>query len=261
MNQRTVMEQRSRELAKEIWRIDQKLSHLPLGTLEVRRNKGGVKWFVNRNGKSQYLSRKEKPLAQRLAERTYYIRTRSMYQAEKDAVDAYLKKVKHFPVKTAEQLVQNQEFRQLLEPVLDPVQKELLEWERADYERNPYHKDNLKITTAYGDKVRSKSEALILTALRDNHIPVRYDGALVVNGKKIYPDFLIRHPKTGEYFIWEHLGLLDEEGYAKNAAGKLLGYSADGWIVSQNLILTGEREGQPLDMAVVMMLISHYFLS
>jgi len=68
---------------------------------------------------------------------------------------------------------------------------------------------------------RYKSEVFIDMALFTNNIPFRYECALELGHSTLYPDFTIRHPKTGEICYWEHFGLMDDPSY-RNYQGILL---------------------------------------
>jgi len=76
----------------------------------------------------------------------------------------------------------------------------------------------------------------------------------------VYPDFTIRHPRTGEFFWWEHFGMMDKQVYAKNVAEKLQLYAAAGIIPFVNLITTYETKDHPLDAEWVKKIIAYYFL-
>ena len=56
-------------------------------------------------------------------------------------------------------------------------------------------------------------ETIIDKLLFDAGIPFRYEDKLVLGDNTIYPDFTVRHPRTAEYYYWEHFGLLDEPKY------------------------------------------------
>ena len=72
-----------------------------------------------------------------------------------------------------------------------------------------------KISTLFGDEFRSKSEALIATALHITGIDFQYDKCLTdINGTPYWPDFTI-HYKGQEYY-WEHLGMLDNKKYVQD---------------------------------------------
>ena len=96
--------------------------------------------------------------------------------------------------------------------------------------------------------------------LVQHKIPYRYECALQLGDHTIYPDFTIRHPKTGEIFYWEHFGLMDDINYSKNVPGKLHTYITGGIIPSINLITTYETKNTPLSMELVEKTIEYYFL-
>ena len=65
--------------------------------------------------------------------------------------------------------------------------------------------------------LRSKSEAIIDMILYKNGIPFRYEEKIVLGDVILYPDFVIRHPKTGDFYYWEHFGMMDDEDYINKA--------------------------------------------
>lgn len=135
-----------------------------------------------------------------------------------------------------------------------------VEWSAASYERNPLHPEQLLHKTVSGERVRSKSEAMIAMLLHLNAIPYRYECALSLGGVTLFPDFTIRHPGTGALYYWEHFGLMDDPAYAKNAGSKLSLYAANGIIPSVHLITTYETKAYPLNAGMIEHLISYYFL-
>lgn len=137
--------------------------------------------------------------------------------------------------------------------------QEARKWERADYEINENYRENLKVRTKEGLFVRSKSEAFIMNCLYEEHIPHRYECKLDFEDMSFYPDITILHPSSGEIYIWEHLGMLDDMKYFENAMNKLYKYIRNGYIPTRNLILTCETSESPLDIRYVRELIRFYF--
>ena len=146
-------------------------------------------------------------------------------------------------------------------PYFKPESQELTEWMNSPYDTNPKYPEQLIHKTASGRNVRSKSEAIIDAVLYTNRIPFRYECALNLADYIIYPDFTIRHPKTGQLYYWEHFGLMDNPAYAKNACSKLHLYVSHDIIPSVHLIATYETKNNPLDYKYVLNLIKHHFLS
>lgn len=136
----------------------------------------------------------------------------------------------------------------------------LKNWETESFEHNPNFPERLIHKSISGHLVRSKSESLIDTLLYVNQIPFRYECALHLGENTIYPDFTIKHPKTGDTYYWEHFGLMDDAKYVKNATLKLQTYSIYGIIPNIQLITTYETKEHPLNSDFVEKIIHHYFL-
>lgn len=94
-----------------------------------------------------------------------------------------------------------------------------------------------------------------------NQIPFRYECPLELDNTTIYPDFTIRHPRTGETFYWEHFGMMDVKSYAQKAFAKLNLYTSHHIYPSLHLLTTCEIKDQPLDSGIVENMIRYYFLS
>lgn len=135
-----------------------------------------------------------------------------------------------------------------------------LHWMNEPYEKNPQHPEHLLHATSSGIFVRSKSESIIAMALHQNQIPFRYECLLQLGQASFYPDFTIRHPKTGQLYYWEHFGLIDDPSYRQNAFSKLQIYASYGIYPSIQLITTYETAQSPLNAALVETIINHYFL-
>ena len=92
--------------------------------------------------------------------------------------------------------------------------------------------------TARGEAVRSKSEVIIANLLNDRGIDYRYEEPLEIDGLTKYPDFTIEDDDTGEWYYWEHLGMLYDEGYRQRWEKKV------DWLRT-NGILPREEGGGP----------------
>lgn len=129
----------------------------------------------------------------------------------------------------------------------------------APFERNPKHPEALIHKGISGNILRSKSEAIIDTFLHTNQLPYRYECKLVLGQETLYPDFTIRHPKTGEIYYWEHFGKMDDPSYYRKVFPKLRLYTSHNIIPSINLITTFETQDNPLTVDVIEKIIQHYF--
>lgn len=179
---------------------------------------------------------------------------------EKTAIDMYLRHHSNYEPKAEKLLTDSSEVQELLSPYFKPLSKELDNWMTSPYERNKKYPEHLKHKISKSEFVRSKSEAIIGKVLRMSHIPYRYECAISLNGITIYPDFTIRHPKTGEVYYWEHFGLADDMSYVKNMNYKMELYISNNIIPSVNLICTYETKDNPLSFELVELLVNYYFL-
>ena len=120
------------------------------------------------------------------------------------------------------------------------------EWKKKKEIMNPYRREDLVQETKKGVKVRSKSEGMISDMLYDKGILYKYETALKLGGKTVYPDFEILHPRTGELIWWEHLGKADSGPYVQKNLERLEAYGRSGIIQGKNLIVTSETLDRPL---------------
>ena len=122
--------------------------------------------------------------------------------------------------------------------------------------------------TERGDLVRSKSELVIADKLHARGIDYAYEQPLVLrNGRTRYPDFTIADHARGVTFIWEHLGMLDDQGYRARWEGKRAEYLAcgigpheDGGGPEGTLIETRDEPGGRLDAAAIASMIDGVIL-
>ena len=111
--------------------------------------------------------------------------------------------------------------------------------------KNDAYPEPLNHKTISGSYVRTKSEEMIHMVLYKNKIPFRYECGLRLGDLTYYPDFTIRHPKTGETYYWEHFGRMDDESYSQNVFPKLQHYTSHGIIPTIQLITTYETKKHP----------------
>ena len=246
------------QLRKELDKIYSMENRFPKGELRCSKNNSRYKWYVKNQAGTIYLSKNEREMAEKLAVKKYYMYKKQELENALDACNAYLKKMQSIEGK-AEQLMYHPEYRRLLEKQFKPVNEELKEWQNAPYVRCNKHEESLIIKGTQGKMLRSKSEAIIDMLLYKNKIPFRYEEKLVLGTITIYPDFVIRHPVTGEYYYWEHFGMMDEEEYRSHACNKIRLYCENGIIPSIHLITTYETKNHPLSVEQVEWIIQQYF--
>lgn len=247
-------------LEKRISEINAQLRKLPEGKLYCIRDGKKTKWYNYINKKQTYLSKKKLLLAESLAKKRYLLQLKDDLAHEKLAINFYLRHHHEHPWKSEQLLTSNSDLSKLLLPFFKPQSKEYEDWANSPYLQNQNYPDQLIYKTPTGQCVRSKSEMLIAMTLYKYQIPFRYECALQLGSTTIYPDFTIRHPKTGEFYYFEHFGMIDKPIYKQNALHKLNTYFSHGIYPTINLITTYETKEHPLNMEIVESIIQMYFL-
>ncbi|MBQ6786862.1 MAG: ATPase [Lachnospiraceae bacterium] len=246
-------------LKKQIHSIEFQLKSFPKGKIICARNDNRYKWYISDGHTSTYLPKKERKLAEQLAAKKYLTLLHDDLIHEIQALEFYIKHHEAYVEKAEHLLLSMSEYQKLLSPFFKPLSKELLEWMNSPYEHNLKYPEQLTLKTISGHTVRSKSEALIDMALHVNKIPFRYECALPLSDIVLYPDFTIRHPQTGNFYYWEHFGMMDDLNYSKQAYSKLQLYTTHGIVPSIQLITTYETKEHPLNSETVDHIIREYF--
>lgn len=249
---------RNQSLSAEILNLQNQLDLLPDGKLICIPNGGYVKWYQFLNGQYTYISKKKRPLAEKLAIRAYLSCRMEDLKDEQNAINAYFSHYDAEHLHTHE-LLSQQFYLELLSNYFNPLSPELDAWCKAPYEHCTNHPENLIHKSVSGNILRSKSEAMIDMLLFQAKIPYRYECQLNLNGSILYPDFTIRHPRTGETYYWEHFGMMDNPFYARSYLKKMQQYLENGIIPEINLISTFESRDNPLTSEKVQRLIDDYF--
>lgn len=208
----------------------------------------------------KYLKKENLDLAESLALKKYYTLQLEDLNHERIAMEMYMHHHLLNVNKSSKLLADTSGYRPLLASHFLPMTEELQNWVNSSYQRDLKYPEQLIHKSISGNILRSKSEVLIDMALYQNHIPYRYESALTLDGITIYPDFILRHPITGQLFYWEHFGMMDNLNYVKTVLGKLQLYITNGIIPSIHLITTYETKETPLTSIMVQQIIDQYFL-
>jgi hypothetical protein len=76
----------------------------------------------------------------------------------------------------------------------------------------------------------------------------------------VYPDFTVLNVRTRKEFYWEHLGMMDQPDYCKNALSKVEIYEKNGLMPGKELLLTHETKGHPIQTGIVENMIKSFLL-
>lgn len=248
-----------KRLKNEIQSVQSQLQSLPDGKLICARNQNRYKWYVSDGHTKVYLPKKNQQLAEQLAAKKYLSALQNDLLLEKKAIDSYLRNYHSDTQKAHQLLTDESEYQKLLAPYFKPKSHKINEWITCPYDTNTKYPEQLVHKTSSGHHVRSKSEAMIATFLYMNKIPFRYECALHLDQNVFYPDFTIKHPKTGATYYWEHFGMMDDPTYYRSAYNKMQFFNSYGIVPSIQLIITFETQKHPLSTELVRKIIEYYF--
>lgn len=221
LNKKRIFEERD-FYRERIRRTERRLSMLPTGRLQICKNGKYMSWrlYNPATGESRCIHKCDEAAAADLAYRMHLEKLIEDDTRELRAIERYLEDCvdeEHGKVHCSCE----EEFERLLRlrlPVQgDPDSVQLSEM----YPRSTYNLAKQKYTTNCGFKVRSKSEAIIAELLTKNGLEIVYEPVLSINGRDYIPDFIIRNPRTGKIYIWEHFGMMDNPDYAFKSIQKL----------------------------------------
>jgi len=263
MSRYELLLQDQERLEQEKAEREHRLAQAPPGFLTANEVEGEYRyyqtsWDSNQKKKvRKYISAENHEVALSLAQKHEDRARLRVLERDLAGIHAYRKAYERMPVK---EVRESNAMKLLLDELHGDLARELDEWMAAPYSRSQSYGGNLRHKTRKeGEYVRSKSEAMIARVLFDAGIPYRYEDALDLNGKIFHPDFTMRHPSTGEYFYWEHLGLMDEPDYVRRSLDRIRIFNLNHISPETNLILTYESQERPLDEEWVARLVQYYF--
>lgn len=269
------------ELKKAIHSIERYLEESPPGHMQItKRGEGSFMYYhvlstkddmqkgisSNYEIRKQYLrirKAEDERLIRQLAQKSYYYKLVSVLRNELKVLQDIIK-VYDPAAKNMVYAELSNARKQLVKPAFMSVEEKVSRWENQEWEPCAKYPENLKYQTNHGEYVRSKSEVIIADILDKNsqYCSYRYECPLYLqqSGIMIYPDFTIINKLTGNIFYWEHLGVLGNEQYTNDSIKKINHYIAEGIMPGENLIITYESDGVPLDINVVRKLVDRYFV-
>lgn len=257
MNLSKVLDEK-KHLQQQIKTIDLELIKLPKKNFYCSKNGNSFKWYESDGKVSKYIPKKMRDYAEELAKRKFLLAKKKDLQQELTAIDFYLRHHKTTE-SNVKRLMSIGGYRELLSSYMKPVNQQLQEWMQSPYEHNEAFPEGLIYKTTLGYFVRSKSEVLIAMLLHMKKIPFRYECLLKLGDSAYYPDFTIKHPKTGKTYYWEHFGQMDKMDYLKGVFPKLQTYANYGIVQGINFIATFETKEYPLEVDIVEKIIDYYF--
>lgn len=257
MEQRIVILQRAIKFAEKDKRT------LPEGRLRISKSRKQMRYFEvtdDTPSKGKYISMNNMKYVRNLAQKMYnelFLKRAKKELSKIEELLTYARKG------TAESIFTNlsSERQKLVTPYIITDDLYAMKWQSQNFQSNPYMPENKKYDTIRGEKVRSKSEAILADMLYNLGIPYHYEKPLVMGrGVVRYPDFTILNTKNREEIYLEHLGLLDDEEYRRGCLNKLDEYRKNSIFPGKNLILTYETSDNPLDIKGIKGMLKELFI-
>lgn len=248
-----------KDLDQQIHNLKEQLEICPPGTLSINKNQNRFKWYYSKDSSRSYLPKSQRPLAEALARKKYLSFRLQELMQKREATALFLSHLSSQSIES-DQLLSTYPYQNLLESYFQLQDETSRIWSSTPFPQNPNFREHLIHKSLSNNLVRSKSEAMIDSALFRYKIPFRYECQLQLGDTVLYPDFTIMHPSSQKIFYWEHFGLMDNPDYIRNTFSKLQVYGSNNIIPSINLITTYETLAAPLGADVIEKIITHYFL-
>lgn len=248
----TELENYRSSLEQILTQSKERLACAPMGKIHPSRKKNTSSFYYYQRisiteKTGRYLrKRSELGMIQALCQKKYDEKAIEWAEAEKSAVDEYLK-MQH--ISGLEQIYTElpAEIRQYLKPIAYDQNTFSELWQAQKFTPKGFREDAPAYTTFRGEPVRSKSEVMIANELFRRQIPYRYECPLTCgDGVEIYPDFQLLDVRNRREFYWEHFGMMDNPEYVQNVVTKIKRYRQNGYYPGVNLILTFENAATPL---------------
>ncbi len=238
-------------LKKAIIIAEKQQNSFPEGRLRVSPSPSQIRYFqVVADGDPQgtYIPHGKIQLAAALAQKKY---NQKFLQEAKAELSAWNQCITRITKKNADQVYDDlsEERKALVMPYIIPDEIYAQQWQNKEYKTSNYMNESKIYDTRRGEKVRSKSEAILADMFFELGIPYHYERPLSLRYSRIrYPDFTLLKVRTREEIYLEHFGLLDDEDYRVSCIHKLDEYRENGIYLGKNLLITYESNSSPLDI-------------
>lgn len=241
--------------------VDKRLENVPDGTLRItstRKNRVQYMHCTDNDAKGKFIKQEDNELAYMLAQKSYD-------QKVKRLVDKRLKQIEKIAGEYEDSEITDlyddlhSMRKTLVKPVETPWEQRLAEWKSVPCIGKEFAENVPVIYTKKGERVRSKSEKIIADIFYDLGIEYKYECPLKLKGYgTVYPDFTILRKRDGKEIYWEHDGRMDNPKYAEKAVRKINSYTANGYFLGYNLIVSFESSVEVLDDRIIKKMISKY---
>ncbi len=252
--------QKLRTLAEQ---LRMSIASAPVGRLRSEMCKGRYPqfYYLQEDGsnkcsarKGRYLGKKERYLAEALAQKEYDSKLLQCIEKQCKLLEAAKQIDPEMLRKERFEIVQN----------IAPAKRGMVnsydmsdeEYTEQWLEQHSGGKNSIAIVNGFdterGDIVRSKSEKMIADKLFYNKIAYQYEPLLEMkDGSKVIPDFVMLNVKTRATVYLEHFGMMDNPEYCRKAIEKMEMYERNGLQAFKDVIYTFESSTKAINMKFV----------
>lgn len=249
------MQEELRNVLHELTELENRglefVNNAPEGKLRCAINKGNYQYYIG----NVYQGKEKRKIVKRIAQKEYWQKMLPCIKKQKMAFHNLVMTLDMYALdKVYEKL--HPARKELVDPYIKPVDDIVKEFENVIYKGKEFDEDD---TTAYytekEERVRSKSEKIIADTLRRKGIPYHYELPIELKYRNrkvvVYPDFTVLNKRTGKRYFLEHLGMMDKIFYYEKAMWKIDVYEKNEILMGEELIITHETSGSPLDINVL----------
>lgn len=255
--------QRKRFLEKTKTKLERSLATSPAGRLSTSRKKRAPfsnedaratfagYYLVMEDGRRIYLDKSQRKTIAALAQKEYDKRALLIVKKELRKLHAFLDYSEMPKLEDVfdQCLPEKQIF---IVPAVRSDEVFRQDWLNQDYARKPLVDNDHPFPTEKGDMVCSKTEAQQADYMFYHGYDYLYEKRLdlIDNCRPTwrYPDFTILDPVTREEVVFEHFGMVDDEGYQHSMFDKIRLYEENGYVIGQNFLFTFETAEHPFTM-------------
>ena len=242
-----------RQLEKKAANREKTYKGLEKGSIRVSKSRGHFQYHFRKEGeeKEQYISKIDISRIRLLVQREY---DEKVHNLLKDMINRLEKFNGKYDADSIDDLYENLRDgrREFVTPIRPTREMIINNWYATHKGNQNSYERKYEFPTLRGELVRSKSEKILADYFYNKGIPYVCEPEIrLKSGKHVYPDFGILNVRLNKTMYWEHLGLIEQEGYASRNFEKILDYEECGLILGKNLIITLETQERPLDVKVV----------
>jgi hypothetical protein len=226
-----LMKERAEILRKAIAAAERDEGTFPEGSLRVSSANGRIRFYkMTEKGDTQgeYIKKDNMSLISALAQKDYNRQFQKTVRYELARTERIIRRLNDHNADSVYNDLSDIR-KTFVTPYILTDELYAKEWQEKSFKPNPYMPEKKIYDTRKGEKVRSKSEAILADILYELGIPYHYEKPMHLSAGKVrYPDFTLLKVRSREEIFLEHFGLLDDEEYRNGSLQKLEEYRKHG---------------------------------